>query len=98
MDSVNKYAFDSKRILAGFIVASILLLIAGIMGWMTLNQRFDTVDHYASNAQLRSALENMKITEQSYIRLPDESLIGEFDTHLEKARALANGSILASSC
>lgn len=93
MDSVNKYAFDSKRILAGFIVASILLLVAGIMGWMTLNQRFDTVDHYASNAQLRSALENMKITEQSYIRLPDESLNDKFDAQLEKAKALASGSL-----
>lgn len=93
MDSVNKYAFDSKRILAGFIVASILLLIAGIMGWITLNQRFDTVDHYANNAQLRSALENMKIIEQSYVRQRNESLIGEFATQIEKAKALASRSL-----
>lgn len=93
MDSVNKYALDSKRILAGFIIAAAMLLIAGIMGWLTLNQRFDTVDHYANNAQLRSALENMKINEQSYIRQPDQSIADQFDDLVVKAKSLARISL-----
>lgn len=102
MDTVNKYALDSKRILTGFVVASILLLIAGVMGWVTLNQRFETIDHYANNAQLRSTLENMKIVEQSYIRQPNTELIGLFHELNAKAKqaaqvALENESTLSLS-
>ena len=59
MDSVKNYALDSKRILIGFIIASVMLLIAGIIGWLSLTQRFNTVDQYANNAQLLSTLDGV---------------------------------------
>lgn len=89
MDTVNNYALDSKRILAGFITASVLLLVAGVIGWVALNQRFDTIDHYANTAQLRSTLENMKIVEQSYIRQPNEDAVELFYALNDKAKQTA---------
>lgn len=74
MNQVQNYALDSKRILTGFVIASVMLLIAGSIGWMSLNQRFNTVDQYASNAQLLSTLDSVKMLEQSYIRLPQDEI------------------------
>lgn len=89
MDSVKNYSLDSKRILIGFVIASCMLLIAGIMGWIGLTKRFDTIDHYANNAQLLSTLDNIKVLEQSYIRLPEPELRDELAQQINKAQALA---------
>lgn len=88
MDSVKNYALDSKRILIGFIIASVMLLIAGITGWVSLNQRVNTVDQYANNAQLLSTLDEVKIIEQIYIRLPEEGLREQLASAIKKAQRL----------
>ncbi|USD42400.1 response regulator [Vibrio sp. SCSIO 43135] len=90
MNQTQDYAWDSKRILTGFILASVLLVIAGSIGWYNLNQRFDAVDYYANNAQLISSLDEVKIHEQSYVRLSDPTIAKQtFDT-LEKTRQAAS--------
>lgn len=85
MDSVKNYALDSKRILIGFIIASLLLLGAGVMGWLSLDNRFNTIDHYATNAQLLSTLDRIKVTEQRYIRLPESQLNEQMDQNVINA-------------
>ncbi|MFM2588727.1 response regulator [Vibrio sp. TBV020] len=94
MDSVKNYSLDSKRILIGFILASLLLLGAGSMGWMSLNNRFDTIDHYATNAQLLSTLDRIKVLEQSYIRLPEPQLNKQMADQVEQAQQLAEVAVI----
>jgi len=93
MDSVTNYSFDSKRILIGFILASLLLLGAGTMGWMSLNNRFETIDHYADNAQLLSTLDSIKVTEQSYIRLAEPQLVEKMASDVSRAQLLAKTTV-----
>ncbi|OAJ94474.1 response regulator [Vibrio bivalvicida] len=93
MDSVKNYALDSKRILIGFVIASILLLIAGVTGWISLNERFNTVNQYANNAQLLSTLDGIKVIEQSYIRQPSDRLHDQLSSAVSKAQLLASDSI-----
>lgn len=90
MNQVQNYALDSKRILTGFVIASVMLLIAGSIGWMSLNQRFNTVDQYASNAQLLSTLDSVKMLEQSYIRLPQDEISDDIYRQIEKAQTLSD--------
>ncbi|NOI30552.1 response regulator [Vibrio coralliilyticus] len=90
MNQVQNYALDSKRILTGFVIASVMLLIAGSIGWMSLNQRFNTVDQYASNAQLLSTLDSVKMLEQSYIRLPQDEVSDDIYRQIDKAQTLSD--------
>ncbi|MCL9781331.1 response regulator [Vibrio sp. S4M6] len=66
----QNYAIDSKRILFGFVLASLLLFVAAAVGWYSLSQRFDTIDQYAHNAQILSSIDKVKLWEQNYINLP----------------------------
>ncbi|MDC5837839.1 response regulator [Vibrio europaeus] len=93
MDSVKNYALDSKRILIGFIIASVMLLIAGIIGWLSLTQRFNTVDQYANNAQLLSTLDGIKVIEQSYIRQPDVQLQNQLSLAVSKAKLITSDAV-----
>ncbi|MDN3608918.1 response regulator [Vibrio ostreicida] len=93
MNQVQNYALDSKRILIGFVVASAMMLIAGFFGWVSLNQRFSTVDQYAGNAQLLSAIDRIKVLEQSYIRQPLDSTSGDIYKKIEEAKVLSDIAI-----
>ncbi|MEZ8823717.1 response regulator [Vibrio amylolyticus] len=93
MNQVHNYALDSKRILLGFILASILLFTFGTVAWMSLNDRFNTVDSYATNAQIVSSLGNIKINEQSYIRLNDKEVAQEILELLDHTQNLANTAV-----
>ncbi|RTZ14780.1 response regulator [Vibrio aquaticus] len=93
MDSVKNYALDSKRILIGFIIASLLLLGAGVMGWLSLDNRFNTIDHYATNAQLLSTLDRIKVIEQRYIRLPESQLSEQMGDNIANAEQFAQVAI-----
>ncbi|USD32270.1 MULTISPECIES: response regulator [Vibrio] len=93
MNQVQDYALDSKRILTGFVIASVMLLVVGSIGWMSLNQRFETVEQYAGNAQLLSTLDSVKMLEQSYIRLPQDELSDDIYHQIDKAQALSEIAI-----
>ncbi len=81
---------DSKRILIGFFIAVTLLVIAGSIGWSKLNLRFETVDNYAQSAQLRAALDSVKLHERNYALSPTHPQAEQTFEHIDMAYLLAD--------
>ena len=90
MKQTTNYAIDSKRILSGFILASLLLIVAGAFAWNSISQKFDTVDQYAHNAQILSSMDKIKLFEQSYINLPSPTTTNKILEEISHAKKLAD--------
>lgn len=91
MGQVKNYALDSKRILIGFVIAAMLLVLAGGIGWYSLNKRFDAIEDYAQHAQILSTLDQIKQLEQKYLRLPNRPVARQLANQLRQAQNLTSG-------
>ncbi|WP_261884449.1 response regulator [Vibrio pomeroyi] len=66
MNTVSRFASDSKKILISFIVATIVLFSVAVAAWFNLNNRFVGIEDYAVSTQLLTSLDKLRVHELSF--------------------------------
>ncbi|WP_286291964.1 response regulator [Vibrio apostichopi] len=66
MNTVSRFASDSKKILISFIIATIVLFSVAVAAWFNLNNRFVGIEDYAVSTQLLTSLDKLRVHELSF--------------------------------
>ncbi|EDK28082.1 multi-sensor hybrid histidine kinase [Vibrionales bacterium SWAT-3] len=90
MNTVSKFATDSKIILVSFLVAAIVVFSVAVGAWINLNNRFIGVEEYASSTRLLTSLDKLRVYELSFSNDYNEQVIEEFNQEAEHTIQLAN--------
>lgn len=90
MNTVSKFATDSKIILVSFLVAAIVVFSVAVGAWINLNNRFIGVEEYASSTRLLTSLDKLRVYELSFSNDYNEQVIEEFNQEAEHTTQLAN--------
>ena len=84
MNTVSKFATDSKIILVSFLVAAIVVFYVAVGAWINLNNRFIGVEEYASSTRLLTSLDKLRVYELSFSNDYNEQVIEEFNQEAEQ--------------
>lgn len=90
MNTVSRFATDSKLILTSFLVAAIVVFSVAVGAWINLNDRFIGVEQYASSTRLLTSLDKLRVYELSFSNDYSEQVISSFDQEAEQTVGLAN--------
>ncbi|MFZ3407144.1 response regulator [Vibrio chagasii] len=90
MNTVSKFATDSKIILVSFLVAAIVVFSVAVGAWINLNNRFIGVEEYASSTRLLTSLDKLRVYELSFSNDYNEQVIEEFNQEAKHTIQLAN--------
>ncbi|CAH6783002.1 Phosphorelay protein LuxU [Vibrio chagasii] len=90
MNTVSKFATDSKIILASFLIAAIVVFSVAVGAWINLNNRFIGVEEYASSTRLLTSLDKLRVYELSFSNDYNEQVIEDFNQESEHTIQLAN--------
>lgn len=90
MNTVSRFATDSKLILTSFLVAAIVVFSVAVGAWINLNDRFIGVEQYASSTRLLTSLDKLRVYELSFSNDYSEQVISSFDQEAEQTEVLAN--------
>ncbi|WP_276329774.1 sensor histidine kinase, partial [Vibrio lentus] len=90
MNTVSRFANDSKIILVSFLVAAIVVFSVAVGAWINLNNRFIGVEEYASSTRVLTSLDKLRVYELSFSNDYNEQVIASFDQEAEQTVGLAN--------
>ncbi|WP_299692613.1 response regulator [uncultured Vibrio sp.] len=90
MNTVSRFASDSKKILVSFLVAAIVVFSVAVGAWINLNDRFIGVEQYASSTRLLTSLDKLRVYELSFSNNYNEQVISRFNQEAEQTVELAN--------
>ncbi|MFA0016033.1 response regulator [Vibrio lentus] len=90
MNTVSRFATDSKIILVSFLVAAIVVFSVAVGAWINLNNRFIGVEEYASSTRLLTSLDKLRVYELSFSNDYNKQLIANFNQEAEQTVRLAN--------
>ena len=90
MNTVSRFANDSKIILVSFLVAAIVVFSVAVGAWINLNNRFIGVEEYASSTRVLTSLDKLRVYELSFSNDYNEQVIASFNKEAEKTVPLAN--------
>lgn len=90
MNTVSKFATDSKIILVSFLVAAIVVFSVAVGAWINLNNRFIGVEEYASSTRLLTSLDKLRVYELSFSNDYKQQVVEDFDQETEQTLHLAN--------
>ncbi|MBY7732289.1 response regulator [Vibrio splendidus] len=86
MNTVSRFASDSKKILISFIIATIVLFSVAVAAWFNLNNRFVGIEDYAVSTQLLTSLDKLRVHELSFSneRIPQSAQLFYKEAELSK--------------
>ncbi|WP_373947730.1 response regulator [Vibrio pomeroyi] len=90
MNTVSRFATDSKIILISFLIAAIVVFSVAVGAWINLNNRFIGVEEYASSTRLLTSLDKLRVYELSFSNDYNEQVIEDFDQEAKHTIQLAN--------
>ncbi|MCC4854799.1 response regulator [Vibrio lentus] len=90
MNTVSRFANDSKIILVSFLVAAIVVFSVAVGAWINLNNRFIGVEEYASSTRVLTSLDKLRVYELSFSNDYNEQVIASFNKEAEKTVPLTN--------
>ncbi|MEL0608953.1 response regulator [Vibrio echinoideorum] len=90
MNTVSRFANDSKIILVSFLVAAIVVFSVAVGAWINLNNRFIGVEEYASSTRVLTSLDKLRVYELSFSNDYNEQVVSSFDQEAEQTVSLAN--------
>ncbi|MDD1826580.1 response regulator [Photobacterium sp. ZSDE20] len=90
MNTVSRFATDSKIILISFLIAAIVVFSVAVGAWINLNNRFIGVEEYASSTRLLTSLDKLRVYELSFSNDYNEQVIEDFNQEAKHTIQLAN--------
>ncbi|WP_299129593.1 response regulator [uncultured Vibrio sp.] len=90
MNTVSRFATDSKIILISFLIAAIVVFSVAVGAWINLNNRFIGVEEYASSTRLLTSLDKLRVYELSFSNDYNEQVIEDFDQEAKHTIQLAD--------
>ena len=66
MNTVSRFASDSKKILVAFVISTLVLFSVAAAGWFNLNKRFLGVEDYALSTQLLTSVDKLRVYELTF--------------------------------
>ncbi|MGF1753971.1 response regulator [Vibrio makurazakiensis] len=66
MNTVSRFASDSKKILVAFVVSTLILFSVAAASWVNLNNRFQGIEDYALSTQLLTSLDKLRVYELTF--------------------------------
>ncbi|MBW3696936.1 response regulator [Vibrio sp. T187] len=66
MNTVSRFASDSKKILSAFVISTLVLFSVAAAGWFNLNTRFQGIEDYALSTQLLTSLDKLRVYELTF--------------------------------
>lgn len=90
MNTVSRFATDSKIILISFLVAAVVVFSVAVGAWINLNDRFIGVEQYASSTRLLTSLDKLRVYELSFSNDYNEKVIANFNQEAKQTISLAD--------
>ena len=66
MNTVSRFASDSKKILTAFVMSTLVLFSVAAAGWYNLNNRFQGIEDFALSTQLLTSLDKLRVYELTF--------------------------------